>query len=83
MVMGVRPDIDGLIVDPCIPRDWPQFSMRRQFRNATYHILVLNPHHRCHGVYKLQVNGEWVEGNKIPLLGEGEHQVVAILGDGA
>ena len=80
-ILGVRPDTDGLIIDPCVPRDWPQFSMRRQFRNATYHILVLNPHHCCHGVYKLQVNGEWIEGNKIPLLGEGEHQVVAILGE--
>lgn len=39
-VLGVRPDKGGLMVDPCIPRDWRGFKMRRLFRGKRYEIMV-------------------------------------------
>ena len=38
-ILGVRLTFDGLIVDPCIPADWEEFQVTRQWRGATY------PHH--------------------------------------
>ncbi|EPN8527900.1 GH36-type glycosyl hydrolase domain-containing protein [Vibrio fluvialis] len=79
-ILGVRPDIDGLIVDPCIPSDWKEFRVKRQFRGATYHIHVTNPDKVSKGVAELRVNGEVLAGNKVPVFTEGEHQVEVRLG---
>ena len=39
-ILGIRPSLDGLVVDPCIPAEWPSFSVRREFRGAIYSIDV-------------------------------------------
>ncbi len=79
-ILGIRPDVDGLIVDPCIPSDWKEFRVKRQFRGATYHIHVTNPGKVSKGVAELRVNGEVLAGNKVPVFTEGEHQVEVRLG---
>ncbi|WP_278182537.1 GH36-type glycosyl hydrolase domain-containing protein [Vibrio misgurnus] len=79
-ILGVRPEIDGLIVDPCIPSAWPEFRVKRQFRGATYHIHVTNPNKVSKGVAELRVNGERITGNKVPVFTQGEHQIEVRLG---
>jgi cellobiose phosphorylase len=37
-MLGIRPEYDGLLIDPCIPTDWKGFNAVRKFRGATYHI---------------------------------------------
>ena len=49
-ILGLRATYEGLVVDPCIPADWPSFSARRVFRDATYEIEVRNPNRACRGV---------------------------------
>jgi cellobiose phosphorylase len=79
-ILGIRPTYRGLEVDPCIPARWDGFSVRREFRGATYEIIVSNPAHVCRGVRRLWVDGEEVQGNRIPLLGDGQvHQVEVVL----
>jgi len=56
-VLGVRPGLDGLVVDPAIPHDWDGFAMQRVWRGATYDIEVRNPEHVGHGVASLVVDG--------------------------
>jgi cellobiose phosphorylase len=65
-ILGLRATLAGLLVDPCIPADWPSFSMRRVFRGAHYEIEVRNPHGRGRGVRSLVVDGQAVSGNVIP-----------------
>ncbi|OED84903.1 GH36-type glycosyl hydrolase domain-containing protein, partial [Vibrio crassostreae] len=79
-ILGVRPEIDGLLVDPCIPAEWPEFKVRRQFRGATYHIHVTNPNNVCKGVVEMKVNGDLISGNKAPVFTSGEHTVEVVLG---
>ena len=79
-ILGVRPDVDGLIVDPCIPSEWEEFRVKRVFRGATYNIHVTNPEKVSKGVVELRVNGEILDGNKVPVLPEGEHKVEVRLG---
>ena len=40
-ILGVRPEYNGLRVDPCIPAEWDGFQTRRSFRGATYEIQVM------------------------------------------
>ena len=49
-ILGVRPTLTGLVIDPSIPADWDGFTVTRQWRGATYRIRVANPAHVCHGV---------------------------------
>jgi cellobiose phosphorylase len=80
-ILGIRPDFDGLIIDPCIPAAWDGFSVTRFFRGDRYSIIVRNPSHVCKGVKELIVDGKSVQGNIISVKGDKkEHRVEAVMG---
>jgi cellobiose phosphorylase len=64
-ILGIRPEHDGLRVDPCIPSTWPGFQATRRYRGNTCRITVRNPQGVCRGVKSLLVNGQRVEGNLV------------------
>ena len=66
-ILGIQPTYDGLRIDPCIPAEWKEYSVTRQFRGATYCIEIKNPNGNMKGVKSLTVGGELVEGNIIPM----------------
>lgn len=41
-LLGIRPDFDGLIIEPCISKDIAEFKVTRKFRGTTYNISVKN-----------------------------------------
>ena len=59
-LLGVRPDFDGIIVDPCIPADWKEFSVTRRWRGAEYRIHVTNPDGVEKGVREIRADGRTV-----------------------
>lgn len=65
-MLGIRPDFDGITVDPCIPADWKEFSVSRKWRGAEYHIHVTNPDAVEKGVKSITMNGRQVR--KLPVL---------------
>ncbi len=65
-VLGIRPEIDGLRIDPRIPSAWEGFRAVRGFRGARYEIEVRNPRRVCRGVARVWLNGEPLEGSLIP-----------------
>ncbi len=70
-ILGIRPDYEGLRVDPCVSKEWKHFSVTRKFRGATYNITVENPSGVCKGVSSMIVDGQPVDGNLIPPAAEG------------
>ncbi len=66
-ILGVKPTLDGLMIDPCIPSDVAGYEIDRRYRDAVYHIRVENPNGAEKGVSGMFVNGKAVEGNIIPL----------------
>ena len=80
-ILGIRPDYDGLVIDPCIPKHISGFEAVRKFRGVRYHITVKNPDHCQKGIVSLRVNGREIAGNKIPLPRTAEDvSVVAVMG---
>jgi cellobiose phosphorylase len=80
-ILGIKPDYEGLLINPCIPKKWDGFKMKRKFRGATYLIDVKNPEHVSKGVKYITVNGASIEGNLVPILEVGkEHIIEAIMG---
>jgi cellobiose phosphorylase len=78
-ILGIRPHYNGLMVEPCVPKSWKEFTITRKFRGATYHIRIENPNGANKGVKALLVNGIPQKGNLIPILPEGHHQIVVQL----
>ena len=61
-ILGIRPDYDGLVVDPCLPDTMDGFTLSRLFRGTSYRITVRR------GAEKgLVVDGKPVAGNTVPL----------------
>jgi cellobiose phosphorylase len=79
-ILGIKPDFDGLRIDPCIPPQWDGFQIQREFRGAVYSIQVKNPNHVSKGVAQIRVDGREIAGNLLPLFTEGVHEVEVILG---
>jgi cellobiose phosphorylase len=79
-ILGIQPDYNGLIVDPCIPPDWKGFKVKRKFRGTTFNIKVENPDNVSKGVKELRINGVFVEGNRIPLQEKADCEVMLIMG---
>jgi cellobiose phosphorylase len=80
-ILGIRPQLDGIQVDPCIPSAWESFTAQRRFRSRLYRIVVYNPEHVCKGVVKMTIDGTTVSGNLIPLdIAGNEHDVRIWLG---
>lgn len=77
-ILGIRPDYEGLLIDPCIPADWEGFKVTRRFRGATYDIRVMNPGHVCRGVARLTLNGATISGQLIPLQPSGSVNTVEV-----
>jgi cellobiose phosphorylase len=65
-ILGLRPEIDGLRIDPCIPKAWGGFKATRRFRGRLIQIEVKNPGRICRGVKSLTLNGETLSGNLVP-----------------
>ncbi len=65
-LLGVRPVVDGLVVDPCLPTSWDGFEMTRTFRGRRVRVRVLNPGHVSRGVVAMDVDGSPVPGCLAP-----------------
>jgi cellobiose phosphorylase len=75
---GVRPEYDGLTVDPCVPASFKSFAIERTFRGKLLSIKVENSAGVEHGVRELTVNGKVIAGNKIPLDALSERNEVVV-----
>jgi cellobiose phosphorylase len=66
-LLGVRPEVEGLRIDPCIPKTWPGFTMTRVFRGKRLKIEVRNSAGVNRGVKLLTLDGQPLEGNLVPV----------------
>ncbi len=64
-IMGVQPEFDGITINPCVPSDWKEFSMYREFRGRKLNIKVENKNGVQKGVANIVVNGENIPGSFI------------------
>jgi len=80
-MLGIRPEYDGLLIDPCIPEDWKGFKITRKFRDDTYLIEILNPEGKSKGIKEVMIDGKPYTSNLLPVFGDGaEHKVKVVIG---
>ena len=66
-ILGIRPTHEGLMIDPCLPRDWIGFAAVRRFRGATYEIEVAKRRGVAGTKTRVEVDGRAVAGRIVPL----------------
>ncbi len=80
-ILGIRPQPEGLLIDPAIPAQWPGFKVTRVFRNAVYEIVVKNPDGVSKGVTAVFVDDKPITGQVVPVFADGKtHRVDVTLG---
>ncbi len=60
-ILGIRRQADRLLLQPCIPSEWPEYSIRYRYEQTLYVITVLNPSSKSNGISKLLVDGQDIE----------------------
>lgn len=83
-MLGIRPQYDGLLIDPCVKHDWDSFSVERRWRNMNISIEVKNPSRVCRGIESLEVDGKKLDSVLVPvdLLHDGS-RIIAVMGKNA
>ncbi len=81
-ILGFRLRGMMLAIDPCIPRNWPAYSIDFRYHSATYKIRVENPSGVARGVAITELDGKLLAGAaSIPLVDDGAtHNIRIVLG---
>ena len=65
-ILGIRPELDGLRIDPCLPSAWEDIRVERTFRKCRFIISIKKEKGICKGAIKMQINGLEHNSNIIP-----------------
>ena len=81
-ILGFQLRGTTLIIDPCVPKSWPGFTIAFRYRSARYNIAVDNPNGVSRGVSGIVLDGDPVDsGAPIDLSDDGAtHHIQVTLG---
>ena len=80
-ILGLERRGSSFAMNPCIPSSWPACSIEWRVGTTRYSISVENPERRCTGVASVEMDGQPVDPDAIPLLHDGvPHAVRVVLG---
>jgi cyclic beta-1,2-glucan synthetase len=80
-ILGLHREGGYLRIDPCIPPEWPGFTLTYRDGETTLEIQVDNPQKVARGVAQVMLDGKDLPDKMIPLLHDGqEHTIRVILG---
>ncbi len=70
-IFGVKAEVNGLLIQPCLPSDWADVSITRVYRGATYHI-----HLKAADKKEVLVDGKAHNSALIPVFEKGSEHIV-------
>jgi cyclic beta-1,2-glucan synthetase len=81
-VLGFKLREGRLVIEPCIPRDWPGFELIYRKGKSQYRIKVENPHNVCRGVATVELDGLSLPDGEVQLPDDGlMHEMRVVLGE--
>ena len=80
-ILGITRLGKTLNINPCIPKNWPEFKVDYRFGITHYKITVENPNGINHGIRQILLDGILMAGSLIPLVEDGQlHEVRVVMG---
>jgi len=77
-ILGFQKNGDTIVMDPCIPNKWKEYTIKYKFIDTMYTIKVSNPEGLNKGVKKISTDGKTKEGNQICLINDGISHIVEV-----
>jgi cellobiose phosphorylase len=75
-IIGIQSDYEGLRISPCLPSNWKNIHVIREYRGAVYEFNIHNPDGLEKGKVSISLDGNMVEGNLVPCCDDtGRHKV--------
>ena len=75
-LLGVRTVLSGVKLDPCVPAEWKEYSVQRDYLGCRMNITFKNPDGHEKGVRYIIADGTRYDGNLLPRsLFEGKKQI--------
>ena len=69
-ILGMKIENNILKINPCIPKDWKEYSIRYKYENSIYNIKVRNEKGKNTGIERIKLNGKEIENKQIILDGK-------------
>jgi len=80
-ILGFQKNGDSLIIEPCIPKKWGEYSIKYRYLETTFEIAIKNPDGVNSGVKSINVDGVLSAGNVLQLINDGAvHKVEVVMG---
>jgi cyclic beta-1,2-glucan synthetase len=77
-ILGFTKRGDTLSLNPCVPAEWPEFSITYRFGSSHYDITVHEPGAILHADAQVTLDGRVLDGTDIPLADDGSKHIVTI-----
>lgn len=81
-IIGVKGDLQGLVIEPHLPKQWPSISLTREFRGATFVITMTqvlqasNSNERPQAI--IHLDDQLITGNRIDHIIAGKHYTMTV-----
>ncbi len=66
-LLGIYIEKKKLKINPCIPNDWKEYTVKYKYGDSIYHIHVRNPNSKCNGITSFKLNGQEIKEKQIIL----------------
>jgi cyclic beta-1,2-glucan glucanotransferase len=77
-ILGFTKRGTTLLLDPCVPPGWPEFTIEYRYGHSVYLIVVHGPHAARRGVREVTLDGRVLDGPEIPLVDDGARHTVVV-----
>lgn len=78
-ILGLNIEKGILKINPCVPKDWKEYSIRYKFGNSIYNIKVKNPDGKNVGIEKMYLNGKEQENMQVKLIDDGNINEIEVI----
>jgi cyclic beta-1,2-glucan synthetase len=80
-ILGFSKSSGNLVINPCIPGRWKEYSIDYHFQSTCYHIQVVNPEGVMTGIRSVSMDGIQLAEHVIPLVDDHKkHDVLVTMG---
>lgn len=79
-ILGIHATEEGLTIEPCIPKEWDGYKVKRIYRNCVYNIEVINNKHVSFGIREITADGKEHSGNVLNITDKKEVDIKVYLG---
>lgn len=77
-ILGIKKCGEKLIINPCIPNEWKEYSVIYRYKSCLYDIKIKNNSHKNFGVKTIYFDNNLIRSYEIELLDDNKTHIIEI-----